>query len=373
MKLFRKTNIDFIGKRKIALVISGIVLAVGIVSLVMKGGPRLGLDFTGGVEVHLQFEKSVSITQVRTGLSSIGLQQAIIQKYGKTTDNLVLIRYRVEQIAEEAASQIINLREKTGKLTSLEELKQLPALERIGYENLIGLFTVDPTDKERINLNQIDQKSLTTRIRGITHLKAAAEIEKAVKAEVGESNPFQIISIDIIGPKVSKELQKSAVLAVIFALIGMLIYISWRFEFTFAIGAVIALVHDVAISVGALSLGNFEFTLPVIAALMTIIGYSLNDTIVVYDRIRENTKTFRKRKMPYKNVINLGINQSLSRTVITSLTTFIVVLCLFIWGGPVIHGFAFALLIGIIVGTYSSSFVAAPVVYQWAQARTIKK
>ena len=153
----------------------------------------------------------------------------------------------------------------------------------------------------------------------------------------------------------------------------MLAYIAWRFELRFAVGAVVALLHDVFIGVGALTLGGYEFTLPIIAALLTIIGYSLNDTIVVYDRIRENSKIHRKGRISLKNVLNLGINQSLSRTVITSLTTFLVVLVLFLWGGAVIHGFAFVLLVGIIVGTYSSIFVATPVIYSWKRSGMRKR
>ncbi|MCK4617913.1 protein translocase subunit SecF, partial [Candidatus Aerophobetes bacterium] len=175
---------------------------------------------------------------------------------------------------------------------------------------------------------------------------------------------FEVRSINLIGPKVSEELRRKAVLAIIFALAGMLIYISWRFDFKFAGGAVVALIHDVFISIGALSLGNFEFNLPVIAALLTIIGYSLNDTIVIYARTKENLKTYRKgKRISLKRILNLSINQSLPRTIITSLTTFMVVLVLFLWGGAAIHGFTFALLVGIIVGTYSSSFVATPIVY----------
>jgi len=367
MKLFGETHIDFIQKRKIALVLSGIVLAVGIGSLILKGGPRLGLDFTGGVEVHLQFENNPSIADIRSSLREVGLEKAIIQRYGNTKDNLVLIRYRVEQVAEDLAADIVKMREQSGGLDSLEQLKDFPAVSQIGFQNLVGTFTVDSDETEKVNLNTVSQEALAARIRGVSHLKAAADVERALRDRMDEDNPFELLSVDIIGPKVSQELQWSAFLAVIFALVGMLAYIAWRFELRFAAGAVVALIHDVAICIGALSLGNFEFSLPVIAALLTIIGYSLNDTIVIYDRIRENMKTLRKRKTALKDVINLGINESLSRTVITSLTTFVVVLALFVWGGSVIHGFAFTLLIGVISGTYSSSFVATPVVYEWAK------
>jgi len=308
MQFFGETDIDFIGLRKIAFIISGVVIGISIVFLVLKGGPKLGLDFTGGVEIHLKFNGPTPISWVRTGLSKIGLGSAVIQSYGKKEENLVLIRFGVEEVSQDTASKIV------------------------------------------------------------------LRIEKVLREEFKErENPFIVQSTNLIGPKISEELRRGALLAIIFSLLGMLIYISWRFKLRFAVGAVVALAHDVFISVGALSLGNFEFNLPIIAALLTIIGYSLNDTIVIYDRIRESFKTYRKRRFSYKKVFNLSINQSLSRTIVTSLTTFVVVLALFLWGGAAIHGFAFTLLVGIIVGTYSSSFVATPVVYTWGEGKTKRR
>ena len=374
MRFFGETHIDFIGLRRKAFLLSGIIIAIGITSIVLKGGLKLGLDFTGGIEVHLKFEKSPSVARIRSGLAKIGLSKAIIQQYGKKEENLVLIRYKVEEASQEIASEIINYRRTHKEFTALQELRNIPGIEAVGYEELASLFTLDPLEKEKVELNQIDEESLVSLIRQVTHRKIAATIEEGVKKEFEEGeNSFLIQSINLIGPQVSKELQKSAILAIVFALIGMLIYIAWRFELKFALGAVIALAHDVFISVAALSLANYEITLPIIAAVLTIIGYSLNDTIVVYDRIRENLKTHRKGRIPLKEIINLGVNQSLSRTIITSLTTLLVVSALFIWGGAIIHGFAFALLIGVIVGTYSSDFIAAPVVYSWRKKNVTKR
>jgi len=308
MQFFGETDIDFIRLRKIAFIISGVVIVISVIFLVLKGGPKLGLDFTGGVEIHLKFNKPTPISRVRAGLSRIGLGSAVIQSYGRKEENLVLIRFGVEETSKNIASKIVT------------------------------------------------------------------KIEKVLREEFKErKNAFIVQSTNLIGPKISEELRRGALLAIIFSLLGMLIYISLRFKLRFAVGAVVALAHDVFISVGALSLCNFEFNLPIIAALLTIIGYSLNDTIVIYDRIRESFKTYRKRRFSYKKVFNLSINQSLSRTVITSLTTFVVVLALFLWGGAAIHGFAFTLLIGVIVGTYSSSFVATPVVYTWGEGKTKRR
>ena len=365
MRFFGETHIDFVELRKVAIFISGAAIVAGLTSLILKGGPKLGLDFTGGIEIHLKFTESPSISRIRSGLAKIGLGGAVIQQYGEKKDNLVLVRTGVEQVSQNIASQIIAYREKHGKFAHLEELKSLPGIEAVGYENLAGLLTVEPSQTEKININQIERAPLIFLIQGIIHKKTTARIEQALRDEFKEKkNTFEVRSIDLIGPKVSEELRRKAVLAIIFALAGMLIYIGWRFDFKFAGGAVVALIHDVFISIGALSLGNFEFNLPVIAALLTIIGYSLNDTIVIYARAKENLKTHRKgKRISLKRILNLSINQSLPRTIITSLTTFIVVLVLFLWGGAAIHGFTFALLVGIIVGTYSSSFVATPIVY----------
>lgn len=374
MRFFGETHIDFIGRRKKAFLISGIIITIGIISILVKGGLKLGLDFTGGVEVNLKFNSSPSIARIRSGLAKIGLDKAIIQQYGRKEENLVLIKYKVEETSQQIASEIINYRRTHKEFTALQELSNIAGIEAVGYEELVSLFTLDPLEKEKVELNQIDEESLVSLIRQVVHKKITAKIEEGIKREFEEGeNSFLVQSINLIGPQVSKELQKSAILAIVFALIGMLVYITWRFELKFAVGAVIALAHDVFISIAALSLGNYEITLPIIAAVLTIIGYSLNDTIVVYDRIRENLKTQRKGKMSLKEIINLGINQSLSRTIITSLTTFMVVLTLFIWGGAVIRGFAFALLVGVVAGTYSSDFIAAPVVYAWRKKNVAKK
>ena len=184
-------------------------------------------------------------------------------------------------------------------------------------------------------------------------------------------NPYEIRRVEEVGPKIGRELVKGAILSVIFAFLLMGIYISWRFEFKFAIGAVAALIHDVLVTVGIFSLLNVEFSLPVVAAILTLVGYSLNDTIVVFDRIRENLKLLRREKNEV--IINKSINQVLSRTIITSLTTLFVIVIIFIFGGEVIHNFAFALLIGIITGTYSSIYVASPIVAAWKEKAELMK
>ncbi len=193
-----------------------------------------------------------------------------------------------------------------------------------------------------------------------------AEMAEALEKKLSQDfpqNPYEILQVTEIGPKIGGELRKAAILSIFIALLGILIYVSWRFEFKFAVGAVAALFHDVLITLGIFSLLNLEISLAVVAAFLTIVGYSLNDTIVVYDRIRENLKILRRDS--YDKVINKSLNQTLSRTIITSLTTLIVVFILFIFGGEVIHNFSFALIIGVLIGTYSSIFVASPLVFEW--------
>ena len=300
MQFFKELHINFIEKRKIAYIVSGALILIGIISLIFNGGPEYGIDFTGGTSLELQFENSITAGDLRNSLSDIGLGSAEIKQVGAASANEFLIR--AEQMGE--GTEVAAVMEQ-------EFAKDFPG------------------------------------------------------------NKFDIRSAVEIGPKIGGELRRAAVVAVFISLLGILIYVSLRFEFKFAIGAVIALFHDVLITLGVFSLLGMEITLAVVAAFLTIVGYSLNDTIVVFDRIRENVKVIR-RDTP-ENIMNTSLNQTLSRTVITSLTTLVVVVVLFFLGGEVIHNFAFALIVGIVVGTYSSIFVASPVVLEWTNRVTATK
>lgn len=194
-------------------------------------------------------------------------------------------------------------------------------------------------------------------------------IENSLRTALGQG-AFEVRRVELVGPKVGKDLTQKAILAIVFSWIGMLAYIAWRFEFRYAVGGILALVHDTIITIGAMSLLNKEFDLTIVAALLTIIGYSINDTIVVFDRIRENAR--KNIKQPLAEVMNQSINQTLSRTILMSFTVFLVLLALFFLGGPVIHDFSFALLVGVVVGTYSSIFIASPVVLAWERFRPAK-
>ena len=297
MQLFKhETRFDFMGQIKAAMIISGIVILIGLGSVVFSGGLKYGIDFAGGTLVQLQFKSPPDIEVIRDGLKTIGLGESTIQEFGSKKDILI----RVER--------------------SEEKLEAVGAMVK---RSLSGKFNSDEIIVERV---------------------------------------------EMVGPKVGRDLREKALLSILYAIIGIVIYISWRFEFQYAIAAIIALMHDVLVTMGAFSILDKEFTLVIVAAFLTIIGYSLNDTIVVFDRIRENLR--RKGKLSLSEIINSSINQTLSRTLLTSGTTLLVVLALFFFGGEIIHDFSFALLVGVFVGTYSSIFIASVFLVYWASRKT---
>jgi preprotein translocase subunit SecF len=283
MEIFKKTTtIDFLGKRKLALTFSSVLLVIAVIAIVTRG-LNLGIDFTGGTLVEVGFSAPVDLASVRTALADDGFEDATVQHFGTSRDVLVRLAPR-----QEVESVVLS-------------------------------------DRAFSAMQQVD---------------TAADLRR----------------VEFVGPQVGDELTEDGGLAMLYALIGILIYVGLRFEYRFAVGAVIALVHDVIVTIGIFALFQVEFDLPVLAAVLAVIGYSLNDTIVVYDRIREN---FRKiRKGTPVEIINASLNQTLSRTLVTSMTTLLVLGALFVFGGEIIHGFALALIIGVVIGTYSSIYVA---------------
>jgi len=297
MQLIRPDiNIDFIGKRKTALMISALMILISLGALAVKG-LNFGIDFTGGTLVEVKFDQAPSIADVRKSISPKGYGNAVIQEFGSPEEILI----RVQNKNTEDSSTISNA-----------------ILDGLGEQ-----FGADAIEMRRV---------------------------------------------EFVGPQVGDELTRAGIMAVLVAMLAILVYVTFRFEFRFALGADAALLHDITIVVGLFSLTGKEFSLPVIAALLTVIGYSLNDTIVVFDRIRENFAVNNKRKKPEHeySVVNSSINQTLARTLMTSFTTLLVVFALFFLGGEVIHDFAFALIAGILVGTYSSIYVASPVMLSLA-------
>ena len=328
-------NIDFIGKRKIAFSLSAIMILVSVASLLIHRGPRLGIDFNGGTLIQVKFQQPVRIDDIKQGLKQIDLGKPSVQQFGDQTDNEFLVR----------------------------------------------------TDK-----------SITTTQKLTQTLINALQTASGAKAEIRR--------IEMVGPQVGQDLREKALFAMFYALLFITIYISGRFELKwilsgvmaaalmgavyilslfnvsipllmlaaliitivlfwflelrFAMGAIVALIHDVIITVGIFSLFDKEFTLPIIAALLTIIGYSLNDTIIVFDRIRENLRKYHKN--PLEFIINRSVNETLGRTILTSMTTLAVVVTLFFLGGGIIQDFAFAMIVGVLIGTYSSVYIASPII-----------
>ncbi len=293
MRLFNHTNIDFVGKSEIAKFLSMALIIAGFASLVMKGGPDLSIDFTGGTIAQLQFEKAVEVSELRTLLASTGFESSEIITFGSPNEILIKTQF-------------------SGANTELE-----------------------------------------------------FNLRSAIKSE------FQVRRVESVGPKIGKELQSDALSAILLSLLLILMYISFRFDRFYAYGSVVALIHDVLITLGVFSLLNIEIDLTIVAAFLTIVGYSLNDTIVVFDRIRENM--VKHAREPLDTIVNISLNSTLGRTIVTSLTTLVVVLSLFLFGGEVIKNFAFALIVGVIVGTYSSIYVASPVMMYFEKKVVAKK
>lgn len=376
MELLSNVNIDFISKRKIAFLISGLVIIIGIISLIIKKGPDFGIDFKGGLQIRAKFNTQVPTKTVRTRLKEIGYPDASVVKAGKDE---VLISLRQSVISEKGeriplvsdpggidANEIVVAN--SGDSLFIKTLEEGDILEIIeGNKKAraeVQSFAVGD-NQVRIKFSEQLGKDFSENAKISARVNVGRIISRALENnDTGWKAVEGGINISEVGPNIGQDLQKAALLSVFFAMIILLGYISWRFEFRFAIGAIAALVHDVLVTLGLFSLLSREINLPTIAAFLTIVGYSLNDTIVIFDRIRENHDLMRGSS--YDNIINTSISQSLSRTIITSLTTLMVVVVIFILSGPgELNTFALALIIGVIVGTYSSIFIASPILHGW--------
>ncbi len=380
MQFFGETHLNFVGTRKTAFVISIVLMLAGLVSLAIKGGPDLSIDFEGGTLVQVRFEEPVPIKQLREVVAGTGYEGAQIQAFGQPNEYLI----RVEKIEESgiASSRLLEALERISPDSNwrIVDVKEMPPDYSSGFEGgnlvVIEADTIPPLaeleEKVKAEGVGIVKSTLETSTRLAVNLPyqgGEAKAAERLRDSLIKGFPEDVIEIrrtETVGPKIGEELKNRAWAAIVISIFGILIYITWRFEFKFAIGAIVALIHDVLITVGIFSILNREISLAIVAALLTIVGYSLNDTIVVFDRIRENFSL--RRKESYERMINISINESLSRTIITSLTTLGVVLFLLFMGGEVIRDFALALTVGILVGTYSSMYVASPILIEW-QAR----
>jgi len=385
MEIFKNTNFDFLG-HKWPFIIASLVLSVaGIGSLIVKGGPHYGIEFKGGMLLTAKFASTPPIEQVRSSLSAVLSSPPTVQTYESGSNEIV--------IGTEGADDATLARNRQLVVDTLAKTFGNPASGKLDLNNSSGSQLAarigDPLQRAGVQLSTQQVQDLATAIVAwrdqhgglltkIDDLRVVPGVTPQVLTVLNQecyTAPYTASrNIEIVGPKVGADLRQQAIQATLLALAGMMVYIWFRFEWIYGLGAVIAVFHDTVITIGLFSILNKEISLTVIAALLTLVGYSMNDTIVIFDRIRENLHLGRGgAKAPdLAEVINRSVNQTLSRTIMTSGLTFLAVIALLLYGGPVLHGFSLALVIGIIIGTYSSVFVASPIVlfwHNWADAR----
>ncbi len=365
------TTFDFVGMRRKMAVVSFVVVTFSLFLAIGGGlfgrGPKYGVDFAGGTLIHLKVAEGVDVATLRDGLRGVGLSDDSVQAFGGSGQEYLVrvesVNFGADEFFEEVSvllksefgedkwkafewerGQSVNM---SAQATSEIDV---PAVSRV-----LAAKNPDVTVVE----SKVDHQAVVINFPGITD-----QVKKQLGGILGESDGgqarFEVLAVEMVGPSVGAELRRKGLLAIFFSLLLILVYVAFRFDLSFAPGAVAALAHDVTITVGIFCLLGREFTLPTIGALLTIVGYSLNDTIVVYDRIRENLRRFPQRDLG--EVINVSLNETLSRTLLTSVTTLLAVGALMILGGPIIADFALALMIGVVIGTYSSVFVASPLI-----------
>jgi preprotein translocase subunit SecF len=388
VELFHDVKIDWLGKKWYFLGFSLIFSVAGVLSLLFWHGLPQDIDFRGGTVVRVKFDQQPDIDRIRAAADKAGLKDVRIQTISgsQTVSNEVVISLAQSQTNESALDQ--------GRATILQTLEANYSRSGAAAQGKLDLDNVGEgtlaswlaqKDPEHLGSNDAAQQHYAQQAAAIVNYRnqrsglvdsidsLGSLITPAVSSELKQDaylSGFAIRNVEIVGPQVGSQLKKQALLATLYSLAGMLVYLWFRFELIYGVAAVVAVFHDTLITVGAFSLTNTEVSLTVVAAILTLVGYSMNDTIVVFDRIRENLRLTRRE--PLADVVNRSINQTLSRTVLTSGLTFLTVLSLYIFGGEVLHGFSFALVVGILIGTYSSIAVAAPmlVAYQeWRQGR----
>jgi preprotein translocase subunit SecF len=385
MEFFRNVNADWMGKAKYFVTCSLILLIVGWISIFRNHGLRYGIDFRGGTLVYVRFSSKPPIDQIRKGLEAAGLHNSTIQQISDisnpSSSNDVVIGLEQESQNDESSldagkQRILAVLQKTfgvqdskpdfnsvtpsalaAFLTQKDPLS-LGSAAGDRYTKLAGQIT-DSRDRDHGGL-----------LTNFNDLSSVPGVNSTAIADISGNYSlanFAVRDVEIVGPKVGAQLRRQAVLATLYALAGMLIYIAFRFEWVYGAAAVIAVFHDVLITLGLFSLFRFEISLTVIAALLTLVGYSMNDTIVIFDRVRENLRLMRRE--PLTAIVDKSINQTLSRTILTSGLTFLTVLVLFLMGGEVLRSFSFAMVVGVVIGTYSSFGIAAPIVVVWSKYR----
>lgn len=391
MELFKQISIDWLSKRWLFLAFSWLLIALGVIGYITHGGLSYGIDFTGGTVIQIKFEDKPDLDLLRNSLRTEAKSPPLIQRYGVPAANEVQVRLQMAPAAEKGGESgrddVIALLRKTFDPQHLDG-KQ-PDINNVGEDALYKhLLSVDPDNlrNQSKTTQEIDTyyinlaKSLlsfrnTTRgglVTSLDDLKNASGVSDAVISRLKSdfyASPFAIKAYESVSAVVGSDLRRRATLAVGLSFMVMLVYVGFRFKPIYGVAAVVALFHDLAVTIGLFALTQKEISLTVIAALLTLVGYSMNDTIVVFDRVRENLRIMRKESL--FTILNISINQTFARTLLTSFTTFISVLALFVFGGEVLNGFSFALTVGILIGTYSSIAIASPIVEWWY--RTIEQ
>jgi len=375
MELFKNTNYDFLGWKWPFIGASLVLSVAGLVSLFVKGGPRYGIDFKGGMVMTVKFAGKPPIDEIRSAVSNRVTGGVSVQTFESQSGEVAIGTELADPKQEDQNRRVV--------LETLQTTFGHPVAGKLDFNgtgrdaltdrlrDALGRNNVAMSDAELQKLvkDLLDFRDTPPRsglLTSFDQLSAIAGMKPAVINTLKQEcylAPFTVRGTEVVGPQVGAELRQRAIWATLAALGGMLVYIAFRFEWIYGVAAVVACFHDTIITVGFFSLFDREITMTVIAALLTLVGYSMNDTIVIFDRIRENLKL--SRREPLEQVINRSVNQTLSRTIMTSGLTFLTVIALFLFGGPVLHGFSFALVVGILIGTYSSVFVASPIVLFW--------
>jgi preprotein translocase subunit SecF len=376
VEFFRNPSIDFLGKKWYFLAFSLVFSVAGVLSMLFWHGVPWGVDFRGGTLVYVKFSHAPNDNAIRAAMDRAGLHNAKIQRYGQASNNEVLIDLAVQETDEQALDR--------GKTQIINALETNAPAGRVDLNNASS-FTIKNflMEKDPLHLGADADQKYTAQAQAIANFRDKVQggvlgsidqlkgiVDPPVVAALSDGffvSDFGVRDVAIVGPQVGGQLRKQAFLATVYSLAGMLVYLGFRFEWIYGIAAVVTVFHDTLITVGAFSLTKTDISLTVIAAILTLIGYSNNDTIVVFDRIRENIKLMRREKL--SDIVNRSINQTLSRTILTAGLTFLTVLALYLFGGEVLHGFSLALVIGILIGTYSSIAIAAPILVAYQDWR----
>jgi preprotein translocase subunit SecF len=385
VEILKGVSIDWLSKKWYFLGLSWVLIALGIVGYFMRGGLSYGIDFTGGTIIRLKFAEKPDVDLIRKSLKTEAVGPTLIQRYDAPEKNSVQVR--MQTVAGAGKSVDAGQKEIQTILRQAFDAQHVGSakmdLNNIGFDALSKyLLDQDPDNlKSQSKTSQetqahyrdaanalLDYRNKTGEglVKSLDHLSAAPGVTAAVREKLKEgfyAGPFAVKGVEAVGAVVGSDLRRRAIYAVGLSFLGMLVYIGFRYKPIYGVAAIVALFHDLAVTLGLFALTQKEISLTVIAALLTLVGYSVNDTIVVFDRVRENLRIMRKESLPA--LLNLSINQTLARTLMTSGTTFVSVLALLLFGGEVLNGFSFALVVGILIGTYSSIAIASPIVEWW--------